>query len=63
VLAALNKALRAALKDASLVKRLDEVGVQVVGESLQTPDALRTQLAGEIDRWGALIRQSGGYAD
>jgi len=63
VLAALNKALRTALKDPELVKRLDEVGVQVVREPLQTPEALRTQLASEIDRWGALIRQSGGYAD
>ncbi|MDN3919399.1 tripartite tricarboxylate transporter substrate-binding protein [Roseateles violae] len=62
-LATLNKALRAALKDPALIGKLDEVGVQVVKESLQTPEALRTQLSSEIDRWGALIRQAGTYAD
>ncbi|KQP35405.1 tripartite tricarboxylate transporter substrate-binding protein [Pseudorhodoferax sp. Leaf274] len=63
VLAALNTALRKSLKDPALVKRLDEVGVQVVAENLQTPDGLRNHLKSEIDRWGALIRQAGTYAD
>lgn len=62
-LAALNTALRTALKDPALVKRLDEVGVQVVAESLQTPEGLRTHLKSEIERWGALIRRAGTYAD
>ncbi|MEF7612468.1 tripartite tricarboxylate transporter substrate-binding protein [Aquincola sp. MAHUQ-54] len=63
VMAALNTALKSALKDPALLKRLDEVGVQVVPEPLQTPEGLRTHLKAEIDRWGALIRQAGTYAD
>lgn len=63
VLAALNTALKAALKDPALIKRLDDVGVQVVKEGLQTPEALHAQLSAEVTRWGALIRQAGTYAD
>jgi tripartite-type tricarboxylate transporter receptor subunit TctC len=63
VLAALNTALKAALKDPALIKRLDDVGVVVVKPELQTPEGLRTQLTAEVDRWGALIRQAGTYAD
>ena len=63
VLAALNAAMRAALKDPALIKRLDDVGVQVVKQDLQTPEGLRSQLSTEVDRWGALIRQAGTYAD
>jgi tripartite-type tricarboxylate transporter receptor subunit TctC len=63
VLAALNTALRKSLKDPALVKRLDEVGVQIVAENLQTPEGLRNHLKSEIDRWGGLIRQAGTYAD
>lgn len=63
VLATLNTALKAALKDPALIKRLDDVGVVVVKPELQTPEGLRTQLSSEVDRWGALIRQAGTYAD
>ena len=59
----LNAALRAALKNPALVQRLDEVGVQVVQSTLQTPDGLRRQLASEIERWTPLIRAAGTYAD
>jgi tripartite-type tricarboxylate transporter receptor subunit TctC len=55
--------MKAALKDPALLKRLDEVGVQVVPESLQTPDGLRNHLRAEVERWGALIRKAGTYAD
>jgi len=63
VLASLNTALRDSLKDPALVKRLDDVGVQVAAEKLQTPDGLRNHLKSEIDRWGTLIRQAGSYVD
>ena len=59
----LNEALRTALKDPALKKRLDEVGVSVVPESKQTPEGLKTWLAAEIDRWGGLIRAAGVYVD
>jgi tripartite-type tricarboxylate transporter receptor subunit TctC len=63
VLSRINGAMRTALKDPALLKRLDEVGVQVVAESLQTPDGLRNHLRTEVERWGALIRKAGTYAD
>lgn len=63
VLTALNNALKTALKDPGLLKRLDEVGVQVVPESLQTSEGLRNHLKAEVERWGALIRRAGTYAD
>jgi tripartite-type tricarboxylate transporter receptor subunit TctC len=63
VLTALNTALKTALKDPPLLQRLDEVGVQVVPEALQTPEGLRTHLNAETQRWGSLIRQAGVYAD
>ena len=61
--AKLNGALQAALKDPALVSRLDDVGVQVVKPSLQTPEGLKTHLNAEINRWGPLIRAAGTYAD
>lgn len=63
VLESLNTALRKSLKDPALLKRLDDVGVQVVAENLQTPEGLRNHLKAEVDRWGALIRQASNYAD
>lgn len=63
VLNRLNTAMKAALKDPAVLKRFDEVGVQVVAESLQTPEGLRKHLQSEIERWGGLIRTAGTYAD
>jgi tripartite-type tricarboxylate transporter receptor subunit TctC len=59
----LNAALRAALKDPTVASRFAELGAQVVPESKQTPEALRTWLKSEIDKWGPAIRKAGTYAD
>lgn len=56
-------ALRAALKDPALAARFAELGGDIVPEAKQTPDGLRTWLKPEIDKWGALIRAAGQYAD
>ena len=63
VLEQLNQLLRTALKDPQLVKRLDDLGVQIVAPHLQTPEGLRSQLSQEIARWTPLIRAAGTYAD
>ncbi len=63
VLAKLNGALRAALKDPDVVKRFAELGVEIVPESKQSPEGLQTWLKSEIDRLGPLIRQAGTFAD
>ena len=40
-----------------------ELGAEIVPESKQTPDGLRTWLKAEVDRWGPVIRSAGVYAD
>lgn len=56
-------ALRAALKDPAVVQRMTELGAEIVPEAKQTPEGLRSWLKPEIDKWGALIRSAGQYAD
>ena len=63
VLARLNGALRAALKDPDVVRRFTDLGVEIVPESKQSPEGLQTWLKSEIDRLGPLIRQAGTFAD
>ena len=58
-----NAALRAALKDPTIVQRMAELGAEIVPESKQTPEGLCSWLKPEIDKWGALIRAAGTYAD
>lgn len=58
-----NAALKAALKEPAVARRIAELGGQVVPESRQTPEALRSWLKSEMDRWTPLIRASGAYLD
>ncbi|HEU5293491.1 MAG TPA: tripartite tricarboxylate transporter substrate-binding protein [Burkholderiaceae bacterium] len=59
----LDEALRVALKDPAVAVRLAELGGDIVPEAKQTPDGLRSWLRPEIEKWGALIRAAGQYAD
>lgn len=63
VVAKMNGALRAALKDPDVVKRFNELGAEIVPEAKQTPEGLQTHLKAEIDRLGPLIRAAGTFAD
>ena len=56
-------ALRTALKDPAVMQRMTELGADIVPEAKQTPEGLRSWLKPEIDKWGALIRSAGQYAD
>lgn len=58
-----GEALRAALKDPAVVQRMKDLGAEIVDESKQTPEGLKTWLASETDKWGELIRKAGVYAD
>ena len=58
-----GEALRAALKDPAVAARLAELGGDIVPEAKQTTEGLRSWLKPEIDKWGALIRAAGQYAD
>jgi tripartite-type tricarboxylate transporter receptor subunit TctC len=64
--AALDKlvvALQAAVQDPAFKARLAELGAEPVPLAKATPDALRTLLKAEVDKWTPIIRKSGVYAD
>jgi len=63
VIETLTKALQAALKDATVKQRFNDLGTEPIAENRATPDALRTQLKTETDRWSPIIKKAGVYAD
>ncbi len=56
-------ALQAALKDPAVKQRFGELGTEPVAENRATPQALRTQLKAEIEKWDPIIKKAGVYAD
>jgi tripartite-type tricarboxylate transporter receptor subunit TctC len=63
VIETLTKALQAALKDATVKQRFNDLGTEPIAEKRATPEALRTQLKSETDKWGPIIKKAGVYAD
>lgn len=63
VVAKLNAAVRAALKDPAFLARMKDLGAEIVPESKQTSEGLRSWLKAETDRYGPIIRSAGTYAD
>ncbi|MCC2676538.1 MAG: hypothetical protein K0R89_169 [Ramlibacter sp.] len=59
----MNQAVRAALKDPAVVKRMDDLGAEIVDDRTNTPEALQAHLKAEIDKWGPVIRAGGKFAD
>lgn len=59
----LVRSLQAALKDASVKQRFAELGTEPVAENRATPQALRTHLKAEIEKWDPIIKKAGVYAD
>ena len=55
--------LQQSLQDPAIVKRFAELGTEPVPLAKATPEALRTHLTAEIDKWAPLIRKAGTYAD
>ncbi len=56
-------ALRAALKDPTVVQRMTDLGAEFVPDAKLTPEGLRTHLKAETERWGPVIRAAGAFAD
>jgi len=56
-------ALKSALKDAGVVKTLNDMGAIVVPDSKQTPAGLQTWLAEETTRYAPVIKAAGQFAD
>ncbi len=63
VLDKLVSSLQAAMKDATVQKRFADLGATTYPASQVTPEALKKHLQSEMDKWGALIRKAGAYAD
>ena len=59
----LSKALQEALKDPTLGQRFADLGSEPVAQNRATPEALRTHLKSEIDKWGPVIKKAGVFAD
>ncbi len=59
----LVKALHVALKDPAVKQRFNDLGTEPTEEKRATPQALRTHLKAEIDKWGPIIKKAGVYAD
>jgi tripartite-type tricarboxylate transporter receptor subunit TctC len=56
---ALNKALRAALADAALKAKLDDIGAEIPSAELQMPAGLKAFIGSEIERWTPIIKAAG----
>jgi tripartite-type tricarboxylate transporter receptor subunit TctC len=59
----MNGAVRTALKDPDVMKRMADLGAEIVPDSKLTPEGLQSWLKSEIDKWGPAIRASGKFAD
>ena len=59
----LNAALRFAMQDPEVKKRLTDLSSDVAPLEKITPAGLRTHLESEIGKWGPVIRKAGVYAD
>ena len=63
IAARLNEALKAALKDPTLVAKAADLGLVIVPEAKQTPAAMRAWVKDEITKWAPLLKAAGQYAD
>lgn len=59
VAAKLNGAIREALADPVVKKRLEDLGQEIPPAEQQAPEGLRAHHKAETDKWGPLIRQAG----
>ena len=62
-IARFGDALKAALKDPSVMQKMQELGAVIVPEAKQTPAGLQTWLAQETQRYGPIIKAAGQFAD
>ncbi len=59
----LSAALRAALSDATVIKRLAEFGAQPVSADRATPEGAAAFLRADVAKWAPVIKAAGVYAD
>ena len=63
VVARLNGALREALADPAVRKRLEDLGQEIPAADQQSPEALRAFHKAEVDKWWPVIKGAGIRAD
>ena len=63
VVAKLNTALKAALKDQNVIQRFADLGTEPVPEAKVDPATHQAFLKAEIDKWSPVIKAAGEYAD
>jgi tripartite-type tricarboxylate transporter receptor subunit TctC len=59
VVAQLNKAFAVAMADPAVRQRITAQGMEIPPPEQQTPEAFAAYLKAEMDKWGAVIRESG----
>ncbi len=59
----MNAAVRTALKDPDVMKRMADLGAEIAPDSKLSPEGLQTWLKSEIDKWGPVIKAGGTFAD
>lgn len=63
VVAKLNQALKAALRDPDLIKRQEALGISVISDTRLEPPYHRKFVETEMARWATVIKAAGQYAD
>ena len=63
VLDKINAALRFAMDDPAVKQRMQDLSADIPPADKMTPNALKTFLESEINKWGPVIRKAGIYAD
>ena len=59
----LSSALQFALADSAVKQRFGDLGTEPVAQNRATPEALRSHLKSEVDKWAPIIKKAGVFAD
>ncbi|HEY9281209.1 MAG TPA: tripartite tricarboxylate transporter substrate-binding protein, partial [Eoetvoesiella sp.] len=59
IVAKLNTALRAALKNPELIKRQEALGLSIINDDRLDPAGHKKYVMGEMERWAKVISASG----
>ena len=51
------------LADSAVKQRFGDLGAEPVASNRATPEALRSYLKSEVDKWAPIIKKAGVYAD